>query len=134
MARGGGGAAEEEPPRLFADVPPPIIAAPPPRRPSAPPKTRVSSTPVRQSARQAANPSTVHVAQCASLLLFKQLGLLGPKENMTAEVAEALIRRFDEPLTDEDIAIIAKLTCLDPDALRIASGLAGPDAETAAAV
>lgn len=45
---------------------------------------------------------------------------------MTAKVAEALIRRFDEPLTDEDIAIIAKLTRLDPDALRVAGRMAGP--------
>ena len=84
---------------------------------------------MRQSARQAANPITVPVAQHASLLLVKQLGLLGPKEKMTAEVAEALIRHFDEPLTDDDIAIIAKLTRLDPDALRVTGGLAGPDAE-----
>ncbi|XBI71454.1 hypothetical protein VPH35_065675 [Triticum aestivum] len=129
-----GGATEEEPHHLFAAVPPPIIAAPPPRRPSAPPKTRVSSTPTRQSACQAANPSTVPVAQRASLLLVKQLGLLGPKEKMTAEVAEALIRHFDEPLTDDDIAIIAKLTRLDHDALRVADGLAGPDAEANAVV
>ncbi|XBH84069.1 hypothetical protein VPH35_072341 [Triticum aestivum] len=129
-----GGTAVEEPPRLFADVPPPVIAAPPPWRPSAPLKSRASSTPIRQSARQAANPSTVPVAQRASLLLVKQLGLLGPKEKMTAEVEEALIRRFDEPLTDDDIEIIAKLTRLDLDALCIAGGLAGPDAETGAAV
>ena len=53
---------------------------------------------------------------------------------MTAEGTEALIRRFDEPLTDDDIAIIAKLTRLDPDALRVAGGLAGPDAEANTAV
>lgn len=47
---------------------------------------------------------------------------------MTVKAAEALIRRFDEPLSEEDIAIIDKLTRLDPDALRIAGGLAGPDA------
>lgn len=129
-----GAAAVEEQPRLFSDVPPPILAAPPQRRSSAPPKTRSSSTPVRQSARQAENKCTVPVAQRASLLLVKRLGLLGPKEKMTAKAAEALIRRFDEPLSEEDIAIIAKLTRLDPDALRIAGGLAGPDAETADAV
>ena len=68
------------------------------------------------------------MVQRASLLLVKKLGLLGPKEAMTPKVAEAIIKRFDEPLTDDNIAIIAKLTRLDPEALRIAGGMAGPDA------
>lgn len=50
---GGGEATVVEQPSLLSDVPPPIIAAPPQKRPSVPPKTRASSTPVRQSARQA---------------------------------------------------------------------------------
>ncbi|XBJ09608.1 hypothetical protein VPH35_014653 [Triticum aestivum] len=62
------------------------------------------------------------------------LGLLGPKEKMTAKPAEALIRRFDEPLTEDDISIIAKLTRLNKDALRVAVGMAGPDAAAEEAV
>ncbi|KAM3353024.1 hypothetical protein ACQJBY_024289 [Aegilops geniculata] len=120
-------------PRLFVDTPSPIILAQPTRRPTAPPKTRAASVPVRHSARQAAQQSSVPVAKRASLLLVKRLGMLGPKEKMTAKAAEALIRRFDEPLTDEDISIIAKLTRLDPAALRIAGGLAGPDVDADAA-
>ena len=68
------------------------------------------------------------MAQRASLLLVKKLGLLGPKETMTAKAAKAVIKRFDEPLSDDDITIIAKLTRLDPEALRIAAGMAGPNA------
>lgn len=52
---------------------------------------------------------------------------------MTKEVADALIRRFDEPLTDNDIAVIAKLTRLDKDSLLVAAGLAGPEGAAAAA-
>lgn len=74
------------------------------------------------------------VAQRASLCIVKELGLLRPKEKMTTEVAEALLRRFDEPLTDADIAVIAKLTRLDADALKIAAGMAGPDGAAEEAV
>lgn len=48
---------------------------------------------------------------------------------MTAAAAEALIRRFDEPLTDEDIAAIARLTRLDAQALKAAAGMLGADGE-----
>ena len=89
---------------------------------------------MRHSARQAANPSPMPVAQRGTLRLVRELGLLGPKEAMTAKAAEALIKRFDEPLTDEDISIIAKLTRLDPEAFRIAGGMAGPDAAAEAIV
>ncbi|KAE8773022.1 Cytochrome P450 71D8 [Hordeum vulgare] len=68
------------------------------------------------------------------MLLVKQLGLLGPKEAMTAKAAEALIKRFNEPLCDDNIGIIAKLTCLDPEALRIAGGMAELDAAGEAVV
>lgn len=81
--------------------------------------------PVRQSARQAGNKSTVPVAQRASLQLVKKLGMLGPKDKMTAKAAEALIKRFDQAISESDIAAIAKLTRLDPDALHIVNGLAG---------
>ncbi|KAE8805825.1 D-3-phosphoglycerate dehydrogenase, chloroplastic [Hordeum vulgare] len=67
-----------------------IAAAPAPapaRRPAAPPKSRASSTPNRHSTRQAASGSTVQVAQHASLRLVKELGLLGPRDKMTDEVA-----------------------------------------------
>lgn len=66
----------EGPRSLFNDIPPPVIASAPPRRSAAPPKTRASSTPTRQSARQAAAHTTVPVAQRASLLLVKKLGML----------------------------------------------------------
>lgn len=123
-----------EPCRLFCSNPHPLVASSPAHRPSAPPKSRTVSVPSRQSARQAANPSTVPVAQRASLRIVKELGLLGPKEKMTTEVAEALLRRFDEPLTDSDIAVIAKLTCLDTDALRIVAGMTGPEGAAEEAV
>ncbi|KAF6990056.1 hypothetical protein CFC21_007306 [Triticum aestivum] len=119
--------------RLFVDTPSPIIATQPTRRSAAPPKSRAASVPVRHSMHQAAQQSSVPVAKRASLLLVKRLGMLGPKEKMTAKAAEALIRCFDEPLTDEDISIIAKLTRLDPAALRIAGSMAGPDADADAA-
>ncbi|KAE8788260.1 hypothetical protein D1007_37751 [Hordeum vulgare] len=95
------------------------------RRSAAPPKSRAISAPTRHSARQAAAGSTVPVAKRASLRIVKELGLLGPKEKMTAEVAKALLHRFEEPLTDRDIAIIAKLTRLDGEALRVMARMAG---------
>ncbi|XBI26843.1 hypothetical protein VPH35_051458 [Triticum aestivum] len=113
---------------LFSKPSAPLITALPSRRTPTPSKTRTSATPTRQSARQAAAGHKAPMAQRASVLMVKQLGLLGPKEAMTAKAAEALIKRFDEPLFDEDIAIIAKLTRLNPEALRIAGAMAGPDA------
>ncbi|KAE8787936.1 hypothetical protein D1007_38078 [Hordeum vulgare] len=92
-------------PCLFRECRPPLLAAPPTRRKHA----------------------TVPVAQRASLRLVKELGLLGPKEKMTEDVAKALIRRFDEPLSDSDIAVIAKLTRLDEEALTTMARMAGPD-------
>ena len=67
------------------------------------------------------------MAQRGSLRLVEGLGLLGPKEKMTKKATEALIRKFDEPLSDDDIAIISKLTKMDKAALHIAAGLNGPD-------
>ncbi|XBJ22309.1 hypothetical protein VPH35_000726 [Triticum aestivum] len=116
--------------RLFVDAPAPIIANAPLRRPSAPPKAPMPPVPTRQSARQAASNSKTPVSQRASLHIVKELGLLGPKDKMTKEVADALIPRFDEPLTDNDIAVIAKLTRLDKDSLLVAAGLAGPEGVT----
>lgn len=116
--------ASATPRRLFADVPAPLLAPP---RPSAPMKTRTASAPARQSARQASNRTEVPVAHRATLRLVRDLGLLGPKDKMTPKAAKALIKKFDEPLTEDDIIGLAKLTHLDPAALRIATGLAGPD-------
>ncbi|KAE8774627.1 Histidyl-tRNA synthetase [Hordeum vulgare] len=92
-----------------------------------PPKSRASSTPTCHSARQAANVSTVPVAQRASLRLVKELGLLGPREKMKEEVTKALMHRFEEPLLDNDIAVIARLTRLDSEALRVMAHMAGRD-------
>ena len=89
--------------------------------------------PTRQSAHQAKNPFTVPVSQRATLRIIHGLGILGPKETMTAKAAEALIRRFDEPLSDSDIKAIAKLTNLDAAALKIAVGMHGPDGEASQA-
>ncbi|KAE8791863.1 hypothetical protein D1007_33646 [Hordeum vulgare] len=114
-------------PCLFRECRPPLLAVPPTRRSVPPPKNRVQATPTRHNARQAANTSTVPVAQRASLRLVKELGLLGPKEKMTEDVAKALIRRFHEPLSDSDIAVIAKLTRLDGEALTAMARMAGPD-------
>ncbi|KAE8808142.1 hypothetical protein D1007_15266 [Hordeum vulgare] len=114
-------------PCLFRECRPPLLAVPPTRRSVPSPKSRVQATSTRHSARQAANTSTVPVAQRASLCLVKELGLLGPKEKMTEDVAKALIRRFDEPLSDSDIAVIAKLTRLDGEALTAMACMAGPD-------
>uniref|UniRef100_A0A8I6X9N7 CCHC-type domain-containing protein n=1 Tax=Hordeum vulgare subsp. vulgare TaxID=112509 RepID=A0A8I6X9N7_HORVV len=114
-------------PGLFRECRPPLMAAPPTRRSVPPPRSRVQAAPTRHSTRQAANTSTVPVAQRASLRLVKELGLLGPKEKMTEDVGKALIRRFDEPLSDSDIAVIAKLTRLDGEALSAMARMAGPD-------
>ncbi|XBI15899.1 hypothetical protein VPH35_058241 [Triticum aestivum] len=109
---------------LFTDVPAPLL---PPPRPSAPRKTWTASAPVRQSARQASNRTEVPVVHRATLRIIRDLGLLGPNNKMTPKAAEALIKKFDEPLNEDDITGLAKLTRQDPVALRIAAGLAGPD-------
>uniref|UniRef100_A0A8I7B5L7 Uncharacterized protein n=1 Tax=Hordeum vulgare subsp. vulgare TaxID=112509 RepID=A0A8I7B5L7_HORVV len=90
-------------------------------------KIRASAAPTRHSAREAANTSTVPVAQCASLRIVKELGLFGPRERMIEDVEKALLHRFEEPLMDGDIAVIAKLTRLDGEALRVMAHMAGPD-------
>ncbi|KAE8793713.1 hypothetical protein D1007_31618 [Hordeum vulgare] len=114
---------------LFRAPEPPPLDRPTsaPRRSAAPPKSRSILAPTRPSARQAAAGSTVPVAKRASLRIVKELGLLGPREKMTAEVAKALLQRFKEPLTDNDIATIAKLTRLDDEALRVMAQMAGSD-------
>ncbi|KAE8775265.1 hypothetical protein D1007_52256 [Hordeum vulgare] len=114
---------------LFRATKPPLISRPPSaaRRSAAPPKSRAISAPTRHSARQAVVASTVPVAQRASLRIVKELGLLGPREKMTAEVAKALLHRFEEPLTDSDISVIAKLTRLDGEALRVMARMAGTE-------
>ncbi|XBH75271.1 hypothetical protein VPH35_102059 [Triticum aestivum] len=114
-------------PPLFQQVQAPIIATAPTaptaagRRSSAPPKTRAIPAPTRRSDRQAEVQPDVPVIQRATLRLVRELGLLDPKAKMTPKAAEELIRKFDEPLTDEDIDIIAKLTDLDGEALRVAA-------------
>ncbi|KAE8819022.1 hypothetical protein D1007_03227 [Hordeum vulgare] len=117
---------------LFRATEPPILATPA-KRPSAPPKSRTAATPTRHSARQAANTSTILVAQRASFRIVKELGLLGPREKLIEDVAKALIRRFEEPLSDSDIVVIAKLTHLDSGALRVMARMAGPDGHAAEA-
>ena len=73
------------------------------------------------------------VAQRGTLRLGQDLGLLGPNKKMTKKAAKALVRRFDEPLSEEDIAVIAKLTRLDKDSLLVSASLAGPEGAAAAA-
>lgn len=120
-------------PTLFHAPAPPLIPScpaptPTPRKRSAAPlKSRAASVPVRHSARQAALNSAVPVAQRVTFRLVQELGGLGPKERMTVKAAEALVRRFNEPLTEEDVAAIARLTRLNVDALRAMAGLAGAD-------
>lgn len=46
---------------------------------------------------------------------------------MIEKVATMLVKRFDEPLSEDDISSLAKLMRLDGDAQRVAVGLAGPD-------
>ncbi|KAE8798070.1 hypothetical protein D1007_26683 [Hordeum vulgare] len=53
--------------------------------------------------------------------------MLGPKERMTKKAKEALIRRFDKPLLEDDINAMAKLTRMDKEVIRVAVGLIGPD-------
>lgn len=113
--------------RLFQATKPPLVPEASVRRSSAPPKTRVVPAPVRHSARQAANPTFVPVSQRGTLWLVRKLGLLGPKEKMTAKTVEKLLHKFDEPLTDGDIVCIAKLTRLSKEALRVAASMDGPD-------
>ncbi|KAE8791290.1 D-3-phosphoglycerate dehydrogenase, chloroplastic [Hordeum vulgare] len=117
---------------LFRATEPPILATPA-RRLSAPSKSRNAATPTRHSARQAANTTTIPVAQRASFRIVKELGLLGPREKMTEDVAKALLRCFEEPLSDSDIAVIAKLRHLHSDALRVMARMAGPDGHAAEA-
>ncbi|XBI80271.1 hypothetical protein VPH35_089488 [Triticum aestivum] len=113
---------------LFIEPPPPVIKTPLPRK-SAPPKSRARapSAPVRQSARQALKNCSIPVAERVAFRIVRELGLLGPKDKMTPQAAEALISRFKEPLTTDGIACIARLTRLDEAALLVAAGLAGPD-------
>ncbi|XBJ23897.1 hypothetical protein VPH35_001904 [Triticum aestivum] len=89
--------------------------------------------PILMSARQAANHSEVPVAQRAALPLVHALGILGPREKMTPNGVVALIKKFKKPLSEEDINAIATLTRLDHVALRIAAGMAGPDAAASVA-
>ncbi|KAE8807513.1 hypothetical protein D1007_16306 [Hordeum vulgare] len=117
---------------LFRTTEPPLLATSA-RRPSAPPKNRIAATPTRHNACQAANTTTIPVAQRASFCIIKELGLLGPSEKMTEDVAKALLRCFEEPLSDSDIAVIAKLTHLDSDTLRVMVRMAGPDGHAAEA-
>ena len=58
---------------------------------------------------------------------MQELGKMGPKDKMTPDIAAALIKKFSEPLTEEDIATIARLTNLNAGALKIAAGMLGPD-------
>ena len=60
--------------------------------------------------------------------LVQELGDLDPKDKMTPKVAEALIKRFDEPPTDREVESITKLKHMDLVALRIAASMAGPEA------
>ncbi|XBH83619.1 hypothetical protein VPH35_071992 [Triticum aestivum] len=122
--------------RLFHNNTPPLVALSPARRPSAPPKSPPPPPPRANLTQRSSSrhPSTMPVAQRASLRIVKELGLLGPKEKMTTEVAEAVLRCFDEPLTDAHIAVIAKLTCLDTDALKIATNMTVPDGAAKEAV
>jgi hypothetical protein len=69
----------------------------------------------------------VPVSQRAALRLVQELGKLGPKDKMTPDAAAALIKKFKEPLTEDDIATITRLTSLNVDALKIAAGKLGPD-------
>ena len=48
---------------------------------------------------------------------------------MTAKATEALIRRFDELLSDSDIKAIVRLTNRDAAALKIIAGMHGQDGE-----
>lgn len=113
---------------LFTPLPQVVIGKPP-ARDKTPLKTRAAPKPAWQSTRQANNPSMVPVSQRATLRQVHGLGILGPKEKMTAQAAEALIRRFNKPLTDSDIAAIAKLTRLDARALKAIAGANGQEGE-----
>ncbi|XBI63212.1 hypothetical protein VPH35_043681 [Triticum aestivum] len=125
------GSRNEQAAQLFEAVPAPILPCQPPRpRHPAPPKSRALSAPSRRSARQAAAGITTLVAQRAVLCLIQELGELGPKDKMTPKAAAQIMKRFQEPLSEGDIAAIAKLTSLDQGALKTASGMAGlADAE-----
>ena len=114
--------------QLFANTAPSVLGKPPAHA-KKPCRFRLAVAPTRQSAHQAKNPSTVPVSQRAMLRILLGLGILGPKETMTAKAAETLIRRFDEQLSDADIKAIAKLTNLDVAALKIAAGMHGQDGE-----
>ncbi|KAE8771053.1 Cytochrome P450 71D8 [Hordeum vulgare] len=61
------------------------------------------------------------------LRLVHGLDILGPREKMMAKAAQALIKHFDEPLSDVDMAAIARLTKMDVEAIKIAGGMPGPN-------
>ncbi|XBI20192.1 hypothetical protein VPH35_061540 [Triticum aestivum] len=115
------------PQQLFSMVSAPILTTPKPPRTSAPPKSRVASAPSRRSARQAAANNPVSVSQRAALRIIQELGRLGPNDKMTPEAAAALVKRFDEPLSEAGIVMIARLTNLNIEALKIAADMLGPD-------
>ncbi|XBJ03095.1 hypothetical protein VPH35_022335 [Triticum aestivum] len=119
--------------QLFKMAKAPVLPTPKPARSSAPPKSRASSAPSRRSARQALAASSVPVSQRAAMRLVKEVGKMGPKDKMTPDAAAALIKKFNEPLTEEDIATIARLTSLNVEALKIAAGMLGPNGAANAA-
>ena len=110
----------------FSKTQAPVLGRAPPRS-KTPVRPRPAAT--HHSARQASNPSILPVSQRATLRIVHGLGILGPKEAMTAKAAEALIKHFNEPLSDTDIPAIARLTNLDPATLRVPAGMQGPDGE-----
>ncbi|KAE8809831.1 hypothetical protein D1007_13573 [Hordeum vulgare] len=99
----------EGPIKLFINVVLSVLGEAPLHNKS-PRRFRLSPTLTRQSSRQAANPSMVPVSQRARLCLVHDLGILGPREKMMAKAAQALISCFNAPLSEADMATIARLT------------------------
>jgi hypothetical protein len=106
---------------LFAVPASSILGPSPPPPTSATPKEKCL-TPSRRSIRQAGMPSSIPVAQRATIRLAKELDAIQDEDKRLDAAAAALVERFKEPLNDIDIDGLAALTRIDRDAiLRVAT-------------
>uniref|UniRef100_R7WEB9 Uncharacterized protein n=1 Tax=Aegilops tauschii TaxID=37682 RepID=R7WEB9_AEGTA len=124
----GGGSEVPRPPTLpfFTNVPTPVVGKPPARDKA--PQDQSDQRP--SPGQRTPSKQPVVGAPRATFCLVHGLGILGLKEKMTAAAAGARTPRpSGEPLTDDDIATIARLTRLDAQALKAAAGMLGPDGE-----
>lgn len=119
---------------LFAAPPSSVLGATPPPPPSRahPSKDKPTLTP-RCNACQAAMQSSTPVAQHAAIRLAKELAIIDADEKRVDVAASALVRRFQELLSETDIDGLSILTRIDRDAIhRAAAQAAAPSAAASA--